>query len=235
PLLRVSDSRNFGRTLAALGLVAGPALYLLATLVDPAWSDDPVTYMQEVADAKGRYVLAGVLWTLGSFLFVAGALGVVRLLRGRAVTLGQVGGCLLTIGAIGTTGVLAFYGFDVALADFADRPAAVAFSEELEASALLNAYYLVVFLGGIALGSVLLAIALIRRRLVPIWSPILLMVSPVLAFIGQTRALGVLSLLLFVVALFPLAMRIWALSDDDWERWEPLPSAPGSPEPPPTI
>jgi hypothetical protein len=226
-LLKLSDSRNFGRTLAALGLVVGPGLYVLATLVDPAWSDDHAEYIQEVAANKGRYLLAGVLWTVGSLVFVAGTLGVVRLMRGRNVTLGQLGSSLLTMGLIGTTAVLAFYGFDLAMADFDDRQAAIALSGELEDSPVVNAYYLVLFLGGIVLGSILLAVALFRRRVVPVWSPILLAVSSVLAFVGRTRVLSTLSLVLLLAALVPVATRIWSLSDDEWERWEPLGSGAG--------
>jgi hypothetical protein len=80
-MLDLSDSRNFSRTLAALGLFLGPLLFVLGTLIDPAWADDRGEYLQAVGEAPGRYLLAGALWTLGSLLFIPGALGVAKLMR----------------------------------------------------------------------------------------------------------------------------------------------------------
>jgi hypothetical protein len=223
-MLKWSDSRNFGRTLAAIGLVAGPLLLMVGSLVDPAWSDDSAEYVQEVADASGRYVVAGAVWTIGTLLFVAGALGLVRLLRRRAgITLGQAGATLLTVGLIALTPALAFNALEVAVVDTADQQTAAAISDASEDSVALAIYFFGAFLGGIVLGSLLLAVALIRRRIVPIWSPILLIVSMVAAFaIGNTSVGSALSFLLLTAALVPLALLIWSLRDDDWERWEPL-------------
>lgn len=220
-MLRLSDSRNFSRTLAAIGLIVGPLLFVLGALIDPAWDDDHAAYLAEVADGKGAYITAGALGTLGSLFFIAGTIGVMRLLRHRRVTFGQFAAGLLTVGLIGLTAGFAFNAFDVAVADFDDRETMVAFSESLEDSGALNAYFIAFFFGGIVLGSVLLAIALYRRRIVPIWSPILLVVAIVVGFAGgEEKLLSALSFLILAAALAPLAMLIWSLSDDDWERWE---------------
>lgn len=217
------DSRGFSRKLAATGLIAGPLLTFASTLLDPAWEDNSAAYLREVADGEGRYAAAGVLATLGALVFVAGALGLARLMRGRRVTLGQVGASLLAIGLIGISAVMAFNGFDIALADFDDRQAAVAFSDELEDSALLNAYWIFFFFVGIVLGSVLLAIALFRRRIVPIWSPVLLVASILVGFAsGNSQIVSALTFVVLTAALLPLALKIRSLSDDEWARWAPL-------------
>ena len=72
------------------------------------------------------------------------------------------------------------------------------------------------------LGSILLAIALFRRRIVPIWSPILLLVAIVVSFLAgeESAIVNAISSLILTAALAPLAMLIWGLSDDEWERWE---------------
>ena len=236
-----SDSRRLSRTLAAVGLIAGPVLLLLSTLADPAWSDDSAEYLAEVADDKGLYILAGVLGSLGSLVLIPGMLGVARLFRERRVTLGQIGATLVTIGLIGLTAILAFNGFDIALADLDDRAAAVAVYDDIDENAAVVVYFVTIFFIGLILGSILLAIALFRRRIVPIWSPILLIVSALIGFIGPEEQVGsILSSVVLVAALFPLAQRIWGLSDDEWERWElPLagetsrPAAPPPPPPPP--
>ncbi len=237
----MSDSRRFSRSLAAVGLFLGPLLFFLGTLVDPAWGDDEAAYLDAVAGAPGRYLLAGALWTIGSLLFIPGVLGVMKLMRGKGITLGQVGAGLMAMGLILFSSNLAFYSADVVLAQFADRPAAAALSEAIEADAVGSGFFMVTFLGGIVLGSILLAVALFRRRIVPVWSPALLVASTVLGFFGETQMLSALSLLILVAGFAPLGQKIWSLSDEAWAQWEPLPadlggartasSSPGDPHP----
>jgi Domain of unknown function (DUF4386) len=240
-MLRFSDSRNFSRTLAAIGLLVAPVLFFIESLLDPAWASDSAEYLAEVAADKGRYVAAGAVGTIGSLLLVPGMLGVMRLFRGRSVTLGQIAAGLITMGAIGLSAGLALNGVDVILADHADRAAAVQIYDEGEDSGALIAYFSFFFFIGIVLGSILLAIALFRRRIVPIWSPILLVVSMVVGFFAsqESSIVNAISFLILAAALAPLAMLIWGLSDDQWERWElPLEEAGGAsgtaaPPPPP--
>jgi hypothetical protein len=220
-MLRFSDSRNFSRTLAAIGLIAGPLLFSVESLLDPAWTDDSAEYLAEVAADKGRYIAAGAVGTIGSLLFIPGLLGVMRLFRGRSVTLGQIAGGLLTLGVIGLSASLAFNGFDVILAESTDREAAVAIYDDGDESGAVIAYFVFFFFVGIVLGSILLAIALFRRRIVPIWSPILLVVAILFGFFaGEEAITNAISFLILAAALAPLAMLIWGLSDDEWERWE---------------
>ena len=219
-------------------------LLLISTLVDPAWSDDSAEYLAEVADDKGLYILAGILGSLGSLLLIPGMLGVARLFRERRVTLGQIAATLVTIGLIGITAILAFNGFDVALADLDDRAAAVTVYDDIEENAAIVAYFVTIFFIGFVLGSILLAIALFRRRIVPIWSPILLIVSSLIGFVGPEEQAGE----------HPLLRRHhrgpvsrWRCGsggsrDDEWERWElpldtpastPASTPPAAPPPPP--
>ena len=219
-MLRLGDSANFSRTLAAIALVVGPLLLAISSLLDPAWDDDAATYLAEVADNEGAYVAAGAFGTVGSLFFVVGMLGVMRLMRRRGLTLGQVAAGLLVFGMIGLTPILAFNGFDVVLADADNRDAAVAIYEDVEESAAVTIYWVSFFMIGIVLGSILLAVALFRRRIVPIWSPILLILAIVVGFFGQSSVVSALSFLVLGAALYPLAMKIWNLGDDQWKHWE---------------
>jgi hypothetical protein len=221
-LLRLSDSRNFSRTLAGLGLIAGPVLFAIAELIDPAWGDDAAAYLSDVKDGKGAYLISGVLWTMASLLFLAGTLGLTKLLRGRRVTLGQFAAGLMTVGPIGLSAGLAFNAFDTVLAEADNRDAAVQIYDSIEDSAAANIYWIFFFVVGFLLGIILLTIALFRRRIVPIWSPILLIVAMVLGFISDNAVTSALSFVLLAAALFPLAQRILSLSDEQWARWEPL-------------
>jgi hypothetical protein len=219
-MLRLRDSANFSRTLAAIGLLLGPLLLALSSILDPAWDDDAATYLAEVADNKGAYIAAGAIGTIGTLLFIPGMLGVMRLMRRRGVTLGQVAAGLLTFGLIGLTPLLAFNGLDVVLAEASNRDAAVAIYEDIEDSAAVTIYWVSFFMVGIVLGSILLAVALFRRRIVPIWSPILLIVAIVVGFFGESAVISALSFLVLGAALYPLAMRIWSLDDAQWKHWE---------------
>jgi hypothetical protein len=214
------DSRTFSRRLAAVGLVAGPLLFLLDTVIDPAWDGDPAAYLAEVADNRSAYIAGEVAATAGSLLFIPGTIGVMRLMRGPRVTFGYLAAGLFTVGLIGLTASLAFNAFDLAMADFADRKAMEAFREQLQHSGAYDAYGFVFFLGGIVLGAILLAIALLLRPIVPVWSPILLAVAVVLwSVIGEEQLWNALSLVLLAASLVPLARLIWSLGDEEWERW----------------
>jgi hypothetical protein len=227
----LSDSRRFSRKFAAIALIAAPLLMALGNFIDPAWSDDTAEYLAEVADGEGAYLTAGVLWTLGSLLLVVGMLGVVRLVRGRRVTLGQIGAGLIIFGAIGMSAGLAFNGFEIAMAAEDNREAMVSLSDAVEESTALTIYWVSFFMGGIVLGVILLTISLFRTKIVPIWAPILLVVSIVLGFAGDNQVIGGLSFIVLAAGFFPLAQRMLATSDDEWERWV-LPAATAQQPPP---
>lgn len=220
-MLRFSDSRTFSRTLAASGLVAGPLLFLFDALIDPAWDGEQAAYLRDVSGNTTAYMTGEVAATLGSLLFIPGMIGVMRLMRGRSVTFGYLAAGLVAVGLIGLTAGVAFNAFDLAMADFHDREAMVAFREEFQDSAAYNAYWLVFFHGGVVFGSVMLAIALLRRRIVPVWSPVLLAAAVVLwAAAGSEKLWTALALLMLAASLAPLAARIWSFRDEEWERWE---------------
>jgi hypothetical protein len=218
---RLSDSRHLSRTLAWIGLIAGPLLLLADTLIDPAWAADDAAYLREVAENRGVFIAAEVISTFGALIFIPGAIGATRLMRTQRVSLGQLGAGLLIVGLIGLVASLAFVSFDLAMADFGDREAATAIKGELEDGVVFRAYWLSFSAGGIVLGSVLLAVALFRRRIVPLWSPTLLLAAAAVWFAGgDEKALAATGQLMLAVALIPLAALIRSLSDDDWERWE---------------
>lgn len=218
----LEDSRSFSRTLAGLGLFLGPLCFFLGTLLDPAWEDDAGAYLESVGAESGRYLAAGALWTVGSLLFIPGVLGAMKLMRGRGITLGQIGAGLMSIGLILFSANVAFYGIDVEMARASDRAAAARIFEGIQESSVLGPFYMATFLGGIVLGSILLAIALFRRRVVPVWSPLLIVASTVLGFFGETQMLSALSLLLLVIGLAPLGRKVLSLSNEAWAQWEPL-------------
>jgi hypothetical protein len=76
------------------------------------------------------------------------------------------------------------------------------------------------------LGVLLVAVALALRRVVPIWSPIALVLAVVVGFLPDNKVASVNRVALVLLGTAALAPRIWALSDDEWEAWQPLPAQP---------
>lgn len=232
-MLRLRDSRNFGRTLAGIGLIAGPTLFLIATLVSPAWSDDTAAYLEEVADNEAAHVVSGLIFLLGALLLIAGMFGVIRLFRERRVNLGQIAAGMIIIGVIASTSFYAIGVTEIAMVDSAaDRDEMVALSERAEESAGAVVIILL-FLIGIVLGSLLLAFALWRRRVVPPWVPAVLVVSTVLSFFSSSQVMAAISFALLAAAFGAIGLRILSLSDEEWERWELPPRGAGTSGPSP--
>jgi drug/metabolite transporter (DMT)-like permease len=224
-MLKLSDSRNFGRTFAGLSLIVSSILFLVGTALDPAWADDSVEYLDEVAADKGLYALSGILSLVGALLLIPGLLGVIHLLRSRRVTLGQIGAGLVIIGAVAIAGSYVINVFEILATDEQyDRAQMAELFDDTEESAEAIPFF-VMFVCGLVLGSILLAIGLWRQRAVPVWIPILLVLGNLAAFVGgEGQAAGLISSVILAAALIPLGLRILSVSDDDWERWEVLPA-----------
>jgi hypothetical protein len=222
-MLKLSDSRNFGRTLAGIALIAAPLLFLLGSAIDPAWAEDTDEYLSEVAADKGLYLLAGILNLIGALLLIPGLFGVIHLLRRRRVTVGQIGAALVMIGAVAIASTYVISVIEiVGTGDEFDRGQVVSLLDDAEESGEA-APLLVMFLLGLVLGSILLAIGLWRQKAVPVWVPIVLVLSSVAGFVaGDDQASSLISSAILAVALIAIGLRILAVSDDDWERWEVL-------------
>jgi hypothetical protein len=164
----MTQSFRFRFTVLAL---AGFALTgLFGGALTPPTSAD----VAEQLDILSRYqVLANVVYLLRMLdlvLLAPALVAALRLLRGRGAGLGNAAAALLVIGHVAGAAVITMMAvqFDV-LASAADRPAAVATSELIERSLLMQ-LSAVVYLGGLVLGFLLLGIALWRAGALPRWA-----------------------------------------------------------------
>src|ERR687893_599733 len=107
-MLRLSDARNFGRTLTGLSLVAGPLCLLIGQALVPGDEGEGAARLARIAENKAIYAVSLILFLLGSLLLLAASVGLIRLFRASRVTLGQVAGGLLLLGSAAT---VAFYTF----------------------------------------------------------------------------------------------------------------------------
>jgi len=238
-VLRFSDARNFGRTATGLLLFAGPLLLILAAIVSPNTDHkDKARELADIAAHKGSYLTGGIIWLAASLVLVFAAFGLIKMFRGpRGVTLGQVAGVLLALGSMVGVGWYALgvveyemvnhKGLDTAaLANFLDK------ADEPGALAPL----IIMFLAGIVLGLILLGVASIRTRVVPIWAGVLLIIAGPLTFFSDGKVSGIIAGVVTVVGLGALGWRALSMSDEEWDA--PLerraaPVVPQAPEPTP--
>jgi hypothetical protein len=236
-MLKINDSVEFSRTSAAVSLVLGALCFLAASLVDPAWAPDERAYLAEVAAASNRYRASAVLNALASTATVFGLVGVLHLLRGRRVTLGQLGAGLVIM-----SWVLVGGHWLINLVETAGAQVDPDRVLKLLTTASESPWGALVYAGdfvGFILGPVLLAVGLWTRRATPVWVPIALLLSVAVSFLPgnapppgtyqwrtSSQAVAVVSSALLGAALVGLALRILSLPDEAWARWQPLPDAP---------
>jgi hypothetical protein len=234
-LLKFSDARNFARTSTGLLLIAGPAVLLIGSIVSP--DTDHKNKAQElaaIAAHKGTYLLGGLLFLLATTLMVFAGFGLVRMFRGpRGVTLGQVAGVLLSLGATVGAGwyALGVAEYEMVNHNGLNRAALATFLHKADnTSAMLP--LILMFLAGIVIGVLLLGVAAIRTRIVPVWAAIVILVAGPLGFFGNGKAGGIASAVVLLVGLGALGLRALRMTDEEWDQPLERKAAPAAPEVP---
>jgi hypothetical protein len=219
------DSPAFSRRLAAAGLIAAPILFAISFAFERTSTDDAAVYLADVAAHRTSHMVWAGLFALGAVLLLPGLLGTARLLRGRRGTIGRIGALALGVASAVIGGIiLAISVTEVAMVDRAADPAQMAaLYERTEDVAFAQVVFGVVWFGGFVLGSLALAIGLLLRRVVPIWSPLLLVAWLALIIVVEGRLGSILGSIAMIGAFAPIAYRMATLSDEAWARWQPLP------------
>jgi hypothetical protein len=214
-----SGERDLARTLAGWSLIAAPLLLLLWNALDPATSDHAAERLTQIDDNGPRFIAAGYLGLIGVWAFVPGLIGFWQLFRGPRITLGQVGTGLLLIGIITTT---AFFGFGIYEYEAAqlelDRAQMAKLADNVEAPSAVAIPLLVVFLVGVVLGSLIVAWSLWRRHIVPVWSPIAIVLGTILNFIADSAVLSATSWAFALVGFGWVGVTLLRMTDEEWDR-----------------
>jgi hypothetical protein len=217
-MLRLSDQRNFARTLAGLSLIVAPLLLLVSMLIGPDLSDVGAKRLSEIADNQGRYVASRYLLLIGAWVFVPGLIGLSRLFRGPRVMLGQVGAGLVLIGWIST---IAFFGLGAYEYEAAqpglDRALMGRLADRVDSSGVMMPMIIITFVVGIAIGSLIVAWSLWRRKLVPPWAPAALVVWTILDVIANSVAVSAIALAFLLVGFGSVGLKLLSMSDEEWD------------------
>ena len=234
-MLRFSDARNFGRTLTGLALIAGPLLMLVASIVTPNTdNDNKLKELNSVAAHKSAYLWGSVLFLLGTLILLAASVGIIHLFRNRRVTLGQIAGSLLLVGTAVTTAFYAFTILEYEMVNHAglNRAELAKYLHEVNNTAALAPLF-ILFILGIVLGLILLAIAAWRAKLIPIWAAILILLGGLIAFFGgQDQASSIIDSVLLLIPFVILGRTVLSMSDEEWDAPRGRPEEPVAPPAP---
>ncbi|HLL63053.1 MAG TPA: hypothetical protein VK401_08385 [Propionibacteriaceae bacterium] len=223
PRTEVRDLRTFWRLALAIALPIGPLLVTVARAILPYWTnDDPTTIVAKTAAAPATMNL--LIW-LGAFLtpcMIVSMLTLGYVARRGAPVLATVGTVLSFAayalwGAIGNTD----YTATVLLAAGYGVDEVTALTGHLDSTVLSMAVGSFWVLGHI-LGLVILAIALHRARVLPLWAATVMALSQpvhlVSAVILPSRWLDVFGgwgMTTLTCAL--VAVHLWRTRNEDWD------------------
>ncbi|MCD2192737.1 hypothetical protein LQ327_04955 [Actinomycetospora endophytica] len=177
-----------------------------------------------MASSPALHETAGLLNLVSVLAFIVGLVGVIRLLRGPRGALGRIGAGLILVAAVvleaGTFATSLIQAAAVAPGSIRSQVLALIVASNDSAFAQVFA---VAFFGGFVLGSLLLAVGLIRRHAVPVWAATLVFVQVVVSFLASNNLIDALADLVLAIGFGAIAWTILSLSNEQWAAWQPLP------------
>jgi hypothetical protein len=180
------------RTTVGLSLMLGIALAGISVLLQPKFPDDPSEYVESIAGSASAHL--GLQMFVASQVFWAvGLIGLGHAASRRSPVFGSLAALFSALGAFGHAvyGGASLVTFAIAeyAADSGDMDAALAAFSSTQGGAFIP--YLACGLLGTILGMILLAVALIRSRIAPLWVPIALIAWTVIEFVLPNFVTGV--------------------------------------------
>lgn len=189
---------------ARVALVAAPLFFLFSGLAIPALKTGDSAQLALIAAHPTAWYLFTLFSIVGSLFLVPAAAALMTLTRERAPRTAIFGGGLLEVGAfvalIDSATQLVYWKMG---SSAADRPQMVALLHRYENAPAASAIFMI---GALALvvGSLLLAVALTRAHIAPLWASALLplgVVANIAAFGAGSRLLLIASAVALLVPL----------------------------------
>lgn len=202
-----------------LSLIAAPFIGLVTALLVPKFGDDLGEELEFVASSSTLWMVGTFGLLLANFLLIPAVLGILHLLRKRGAVLGHIGGGLALLGIYFHAVVLGFAHTEVPLAQ-----SALTKEDKLELVNLMFAHdaftmVLIPFIG-FYIGMLLLAVALWRAKVAPIWVPASIIAGLLAPFAAPTAINNELMFLLLLVGLGWLGLKVLRTEDAEWELGE---------------
>ncbi|WNM35743.1 hypothetical protein RKE30_37980 [Streptomyces sp. Li-HN-5-11] len=226
-MLNPADSRNFYRTFQALALIIAPLLLLVGALIDastfPAF--DYAERLPQIRANADLFLPFNFMYLVAPLAMVPGGLGLIHLVRGARITLGEVGGWLFVLGTMVSLVLTGFGAVEYELATTRAVSPEVAVKMVESARAGLITAVLLTFVVTSGVGAILLAIGTWRRGVLPVWMATTLALSGPLGAVPN-KWVTVVSVVLQSIALSAAGRQLLRMSDARFENWEPLQPAP---------
>ena len=188
-------------------LLTGALAFCAGVFLLPSSDDgDAADTLRIVEESGGQWMAAAVVLFLASVCLTLGLPAVLTLIQRRGWRVGVVSGVALEIGFLGTAGFAMLMVFFRALVE-TDSIAAGNFDDVASEAGL--AVFLYVWIFGLYLGELLLAVALLRARTTPRWVPLVLAlhVATSLASEALPDVVGKGTALLFLLAFAGIAIQ----------------------------
>jgi len=198
--------RNLPTLANRVALVAAPLFFLFSGLAIPALKSGDAAQLALIAAHPTGWYLFTLFSIVGALFLVPASAALMNATRNGAPRTAIVGGGLLQLGAyvalIDSATQLVYWKMGRPVAD---RVAMAALLHRYENAPAASVIFMVGALS-LVVGSVLLAVALVRSRTAPLWAALVLpigMVANIAAFVGSSRLLLIGS---SVVLLVPLGL-----------------------------
>ena len=217
-MLKINDSRNFRRTAVGLCLIAAPLVGFIGAFVGPQYSGSLGEELAAISENPGGWMISNLMTLISFFLLIPAVLGIVHLLSNRSVTLGHIGGALAILGIYFHAAVIGYSLVELPLtASDLERTALIAFTEQTYYDHTAFTMILLPFLG-FYLGCAILAIALWRARVVPLWVAVVIVAALVSEFIGPEGWSPQLMIALLFIGFGWIGVKVLRMADDEWQQ-----------------
>jgi hypothetical protein len=226
----LTNASSFRRMACGLCLLAGPALILVSSILDPAEDagDDNRKYLQSLKDDPEMAQLSTALLIVGVALAAIGIIGLIHVIRRRGVVLANIGGALALIGMIFFVALAATTVNDINTAEHLDIETGDKLIDDVEDYWVAYVVF-VPALAGFLFGFVLLGAAVIRSKLTHMAAGIMIIVGTLLVFFGEgSDAINILSNALLLGGYGMVGLRLLGMTDEQWDGRVPLEA--GGPE-----
>ena len=234
--MSLTNASSFRRMACGLCLLIGPAMLLLATILDPAAGegDDDKAYLQALKDDPDMAQLSTALWIYGFALVAIGIIGAVHVIRGRGVVLANIGGTLAIFGLIMFVALVTTTVNEINVVEHLGVDTAKKLSDDIEDYWVAFIVFIPALLGTL-IGFLLLGTAIIRSEVAHAAAGILIIVGILLVPLSDgSQVGGIIANALLLGGWGLVGLKLLGLTDEQWEGRAPIgPEAPGAAGPPP--
>ena len=202
---------------AVLAIAMAPLLGVAWSFLVPLFRGSMSIEVAAVAANPARFVAGTYLGVLMSFLMIPAALAMGRFIRPKAPVAGDVATALWAAGACFHGGILVF---QLAEANLVARTPDQALATTMVSRLFEYTGFTLVLMPFIAfyVGLAAFAVLLILRRAVPLWIPVLILVSIPIELFAPILWKARLFFALLAVAFAGLAQAVWRVGTVEWAR-----------------